>query len=218
LYLAARDETEAVRIADDTRIKTAATVFAGWFDAANLSHHESFMRAAATQLGGLDGIVLCFGTLGDNEIAERDPQKAVALINENFAGAVSLLTIAANHLEAQQSGFAIVLGSVAGERGRRTNYVYGSAKGALALFTQGMRARLAKSGVQVMTVKLGQVDTRMTFGRPRMAAVAQPEKVARKIYDAWRRKADVVYVPGLWRPIMAAVRAIPERFFKRLEI
>src|SRR5438309_770738 len=99
LYLAARDEPEAVRIADDIRLRSGATVFSGWFDAASLSHHEPFMRAVADQLGGLDGVIVCFGTLGDNETAERDPHKAVALINENFTGAVSLLTVAANHLE-----------------------------------------------------------------------------------------------------------------------
>src|SRR5208337_1919183 len=131
-------------------------------------------------------------------------------------GAVSILTHVSEHLSAQGRGFIIVLGSVAGDRGRATNYVYGSAKGALALFTQGLRARLAGSGVHVMTVKLGLVDTRMTWGRDGALPAASPENAAGKIYAAWRRQREVVYVPAFWRAIMGAVKMVPERFFKRM--
>ena len=129
---------------------------------------------------------------------------------------MSLITLAARHLEQQRSGFTIVIGSVAGERGRKRNYVYGSAKGALALFAQGLRGRLAASGVHVMTVKLGTVDTRMTWGREGALLTIAPTKAADLIYAAYRKHAEVVYVPWFWRFIMGAVRSIPESRFKRL--
>jgi short-subunit dehydrogenase len=214
LYLAARDLSEAERLANDIAIRTGATVKAGAFDAMDFSTHRALIDKSISELGGLDGVIVCFGTLGDESVAQIDPDDAVATLNQNFTGAVSLMTLAAHRLEQQRSGFIIAIGSVAGERGRARNYVYGSAKSALATFTQGLRARLAKSGVQVMTVKLGTVDTRMTWGRDSMLVVA-PEAAARSIYAAWQRKSDVVFVPWFWRPIMGIVRMIPERIFKR---
>ncbi len=109
----------------------------------------------------------------------------------------------------------IVIGSVAGDRGRAKNYVYGAAKGGLHTFTQGLRGRLTRAGVHVMTVKLGTVDTRMTWGREGTLLTVSPEKAANAIYAAYQRKAEVVYVPWFWRPIMGIVKLIPERFFKR---
>ena len=214
LFLAARDRGEAERLASDIAIRTGAIAIPGIFDANELYFHATFLEKAIEALGGLDGLVLCFGTLGDETVAQTDPDEAVATVNQNFTGAVSLLTIAARHLEQQRSGFIIVIGSVAGERGRSRNYVYGSAKAALATFTQGLRARLSRAGVNVLTVKLGTVDTRMTWGRDSMLVVA-PEAAADAIIAAWQRKADVVFVPWFWRPIMGIVRMIPERIFKR---
>jgi decaprenylphospho-beta-D-erythro-pentofuranosid-2-ulose 2-reductase len=214
LFLAARDRGEAERLASDISIRTGATAVPGIFDANELYFHATFLEKAIETLGGLDGVVVCFGTLGDETVAQTNPEEAVATVNQNFTGAVSLLTLAGRHLEKQQSGFIIVIGSVAGERGRARNYVYGSAKAALATFTQGLRARLSRAGVAVLTVKLGTVDTRMTWGRDSMLVVA-PEAAADAIIAAWRRKADVVFVPWFWRPIMGIVRMIPERIFKR---
>ena len=141
------------------------TALSGTFDASDFASHDEFVRRAAGELGGLDGVVVCFGTLGDEDAAQTEAAAALATIHQNFTGAISLITLAARHLEQQLSGFILIIGSVAGERGRARNYVYGSAKGALTLFAQGLRGRLAKSGVHVMTVKLGTVDTRMTWGR-----------------------------------------------------
>jgi len=214
LYLAARDLTEAERIAKDIAIRTGAQAVAGEFDAADFGAHAAFVERATVALGELDGAIVCFGTLGDETAAREDPDKALAIVNQNYTGAVSLMTLIAQRLERRRTGFIIAIGSVAGERGRARNYVYGSAKAALAVFTQGLRARLAAAGVHVMTVKLGTVDTRMTWGRNSLLVVA-PEAAARSIHAAWRRGADVVYVPWFWRPIMAAIRMIPERLFKR---
>ena len=214
LYLAARDDAEASRIADDIKVRAGVPVVAGKFDAADFASHAELIARATTELGGLDGVVLCFGTLGDEDKAQVDAAEALATIHQNFTGAVSLLTIAAHQIEAQGTGFILVIGSVAGDRGRKRNYVYGSAKGALHLFVQGLRARLSKTKIHVMTVILGTVDTRMTWGREGTQFTVAPERAADLIFEAWRKKRDVVYVPSFWRPIMAVVRAIPERIFK----
>jgi decaprenylphospho-beta-D-erythro-pentofuranosid-2-ulose 2-reductase len=215
LYLAARDAAEAERIARDLAVRTGATTASGTFDATEFSSHPDFVRSVIDALGGLDGVVVAFGTLGDEDAAQTAPDAALATLHQNFTGAVSLMTLLGQHLEQQHSGFMIVIGSVAGDRGRARNYVYGAAKGALATFAQGMRGRLARAGVHVMTVKLGTVDTRMTWGRDGAMLTVSPRRAADSIYEAWERGAEVVYVPWFWRPIMSAIRMIPERFFKR---
>jgi decaprenylphospho-beta-D-erythro-pentofuranosid-2-ulose 2-reductase len=216
LYLASRDVDEARRVAADISVRAAVETFAGTFDAADVGSHEEFLRDAVGKLGGLDGVVVCFGTLGDEEQAQIDPRAALSTISQNFTGAVSLMTLVARHLENQGEGFLIVIGSVAGERGRARNYVYGSAKGALHLFTQGLRGRLAKTKVRVLTVKLGTVDTRMTWGREGALLSVAPDKAADLIYRAYRKQSEVAFVPWFWRPIMGALRLIPERQFKRV--
>ncbi len=218
LVLAARDLTEAERIAADVGVRTGATAAAAPFDATDLASHPAVLRSAIASLGGLDGVVAAFGTLGDEDAAQSEPAAALDTIAQNFIGAVSILTLAAAHLEQQRAGFIIVLGSVAGDRGRARNYVYGASKGALALFAQGLRGRLAGAGVHVLTVKLGTVDTRMTYGRDDARLTTSPERAADAIYAAWLRRAEVVYVPRFWRAIMGALRAIPERQFKRVRI
>jgi decaprenylphospho-beta-D-erythro-pentofuranosid-2-ulose 2-reductase len=218
LVLAARDLAEAERIAADIAVRTGADSSPAAFDAADVASHPAFLRTAIATLGGLDGVVAAFGTLGDENAAQSEPAAALDTIAQNFTGAVSILTLAARHLEQQRAGFIIVLGSVAGDRGRARNYVYGSSKGALALFAQGLRGRLAAAGVHVMTVKLGTVDTRMTWGGDDARLMVSPERAADAIYAAWLRRAEVVYVPRFWRAIMGALRAIPERQFKRVRI
>ena len=153
LYLAARNGDEARRIADDISVRAGVNALSGTFDAADFAGHDRFIGDVADGLGGLDGVVVCFGTLGDEDASQTEPDEALATLHQNFTGAVSLMTLAARHLEKQRSGFIIVIGSVAGDRGRARNYVYGSAKGALAIFAQGLRGRLAKSGVHVMIDK-----------------------------------------------------------------
>jgi len=129
---------------------------------------------------------------------------------------VLALNVLANHFEKKRRGFICALSSVAGDRGRQSNYIYGSAKSGLTTYLQGLRNRLWHFGVRVITVKPGFVDTRMTYGRPKLFLVASPEAVARDIYKAVLRGKDVVYTPCLWRVVMAIIRAIPEGLFKKL--
>lgn len=217
LFLAAREESEAARIAADVALRTEALACWSGFEATDYASHEALLDRATAELGGLDGVVLAFGNLGDEERARTDAAYARLLIEQNLTASVSLLTLAAQRLASQRSGFIVVLASVAGDRGRKANYVYGCAKAGLAVFAQGLRAYLNRFNVRVLTVKLGFVDTRMTYGRvPRLLAVS-PEFAAERIHRAWRRRASEVYVPSFWRPIMAVVRAIPDSLFNRIE-
>jgi short-subunit dehydrogenase len=165
--------------------------------------------------GRIEGVVLAFGYLGDQGRAEREPEEARRIMEANYNGAVSILLVAANYLESEGAGWIVAFGSVAGDRGRQSNYIYGSAKAGLAVFLQGLRSRLYKSGVHVMTVKPGPVDTGMTFGMDRLPLLAQPDAVAKSVTRALNTNKDVVFVPGLWRLIMAVLRFVPERLFKK---
>jgi short-subunit dehydrogenase len=218
LLLAARDLDEAGRIAADIETRSGARVYSGRFEASDFAAHADLISLAREKMGRLDGVVAGAGALGDESLAKHDVREAISVINANYCGAISILTLAANEMEAAKSGFIVVIGSVAGDRGRQGNYIYGSAKGGLALFAQGLRSKLAKSSVHVMTVKPGYVDTRMTWGKPGVFLNANPEKVAARIHRALKQRKDVIYVPWFWGLIMFVVRAIPERFFKRLSV
>ena len=218
LFLAARDEQELERIASDVRVRFGATVHAGRFDAEAIDEHEAFLQTVIDALGGLDGVVWVAGTMDGLEEAFRQPSAVRRLIDVNFSGAASLLTLCACYLEQQGAGFLAGVSSVAGDRGRAQNYPYGAAKGGFSLFLQGLRNRLSKRGVQVITIKPGFVDTRMTWGRDKLPFLASPQRVARESVQAILKGRDIAYVPGVWWLVMLVLRAIPERIFKRMNI
>ncbi len=140
------------------------------------------------------------------------------IIDSNFTGAASILSHCANHFESMKSGFIIGISSVAGDRGRQSNYVYGAAKGALSLYLQGLRNRLYPGGVRVITIKPGFVDTAMTYGLPGLFLVASPQYMGNRIVAALGKSADVVYLPWFWRYIMLIIKLIPEPIFKRMKL
>lgn len=140
------------------------------------------------------------------------------MIDVNFTSYVSILEKAASYLEQERTGFIGVISSVAGDRGRQSNYIYGSSKGALSVYLQGLRNRLFSSGVHVATIKPGFVDTQMTYGLNGLFLVAKPEDVAKRVYESIRKERDVIYVPGFWAVMMFIIKSIPERIFKRLEL
>ncbi|MDI3257118.1 MAG: SDR family oxidoreductase [Kyrpidia sp.] len=219
LVLAGRDGEELTALAGDLRVRYGADVRVRGFDALDEASHRAFVEGCLQDAGGeLDGVVLAYGYLGDQRRAERDFAEARRIIETNFTSCVSVLHLFAEYFERRRRGWMCVFSSVAGDRGRQSNYVYGSAKGGLSIYLQGLRNRLAKSGVQVLTVKPGFVDTAMTFGKEGMVLVASPEAVARGVMRALKKGRDVVYVPGFWRWIMAGVRAVPERVFKKLSL
>ena len=217
LYLASRDLDELRRIAADLRLRHGVEVRYGLFDAEATGTHEAFLQTVIEEMPDLSGVVLAFGYLGDQQAA-RDFSVGAKVIASNFTGAASILSHCANYFEPLKRGFIIGISSVAGDRGRQSNYVYGAAKGALSLYLQGLRNRLFASGVRVITIKPGFVDTAMTFGLPGMFLVASPQTVGERIVRALDKSADVVYLPWFWRYIMLIIKHIPEPIFKRLKL
>jgi len=217
LFLASRDEEELKRIAADIHLRYGVEVHHGLFDAEATDTHEIFFNSVVAALPDLSGIVLAFGYLGDQQSA-RDFKQGAKVIASNFTGAASILSHCANHFEQLHSGFIIGISSVAGDRGRQSNYVYGAAKGALSIYLQGLRNRLHASGVRVITVKPGFVDTAMTYGMPGLFLLASPQFTGKRIVSALDRSSDVIYLPWFWRYIMLIIRHIPEFMFKRMKL
>ena len=217
VYCAGRDMEELRRIAADLEIRHGTEVKYGRFDAEATDGHRAFLDGVTEEMEGLDGLLLAFGHLGD-QVAARDFSAGAAVIARNFTGAASILGHAADYFESRGRGFIIGISSVAGDRGRQSNYVYGAAKGALSLYLQGLRNRLFPKGVRVITVKPGFVDTAMTFGMPGLFLVASPHYVAERIAGALDKGGDVLYLPWFWRYIMLIIVHIPETVFKRLKL
>jgi short-subunit dehydrogenase len=219
LILAGRDLTEVERVAADISIRHGVRAGADRFDALDTDDHERFVEAVTGETGdALAGVVVAFGVLGDAERAATDFDQAHEIIAANYVGAVSVLTHLVPYFERKKSGFIVGISSVSGDRGRGSIYTYGSAKGGFSLYLQGLRNRLHKSGVHVLTVKPGFIDTRMTYGAVKPGMAAEPAAVARAIIRAVRKKSSVIYVPRIWRLIMFVIRNIPEPIFKRLEL
>ena len=219
LHLAARDEAEAGRIGQDLEVRRSADVSWGPFEATEYEGHERLLESATEAMGGLDGLLVAIGMLGDQSRAEIDPAHLRDLIEINYGAPASLITAAANRFEKQGHGWIGALSSVAGDRGRPSNYAYGSAKAGLSAFLEGLRARLHESGVHVLTVKPGPTDTKMTFGMDDPPPLmAEPGRVAKRIVWAIEKEKDVCYAPPIWRYIMTAIRLIPASVFKKLDL
>lgn len=218
LFLVARDAGKLEATAQDLRVYGAAGVDCAVADLGDVAGHEALLDEAAAALGGLEVVLIAYGTLPEQKELEGSYEATAKELHTNFLSVVSLLTVLANRLEAQKSGTIAVISSVAGDRGRSSNYVYGTAKGAVSIFLQGLRGRLHPAGVRVITIKPGFVDTPMTAGVKKNALFAAPEAVAKGIVSAIDRGREVVYLPSFWRGIMFLIRAVPEPLFKRLKL
>jgi short-subunit dehydrogenase len=185
-------------------------------DFSDLAQNDRVVGEALAALGGVDVVLIAHGELGEQLETERDFARAETILNVNFTSAVSLLVPLANALAAQGRGCIGVITSVAGERGRPRNYTYGAAKGGLNVYLQGLRSRLFRAGVKVVTIKLGPVDTPMTRDHAKSALFAQPAPVARSIVRALGGRSREVYVPSFWSVIMPVVKHTPERLFQLL--
>jgi short-subunit dehydrogenase len=216
IILAGRDADDLQRTAADVALRANCRADVVRFDAAAMDEHAKFVDDCVAR-GPLD-LFLLFGAMPEQEAIDRDFELALQTIGVNYVGAVSVLSRFAPHLEAQGSGRVVVLSSVAGDRGRLKNYVYGSAKGALNVYLQGLRARLSRSNVSVMTVKAGFLDTDMSYGMPGLFLVASPEACAAACLKLSAKGRNVVYFPIFWWLIMTIIKSIPERIFKRLNI
>ena len=218
LFLVARRADRLAAVGDDLRVRGARRVETMLLDVTDLGRHQELVDTAIATLGGLDTVLIAHGTLGDQRACERNVSAMIKELTTNCLSILSLSTILANYFEQQQRGCLAVITSVAGDRGRQSNYVYGTAKGAVSIFLQGLRNRLSRAGVSVVTLKLGLVDTPMTAAMEKNVLFASPQRVGRSIYLAMRKGNDVAYIPWFWRPIMALLRSVPEPLFKRLTL
>ena len=218
LYLVARNADKLAAVAADARTRGANYVDFAVADLDNTTSHPELLAHAINSLAGLDVAYFALGVLGEQPRAERSFDEAAKILHTNFVAPVSLLTWLANYCAQRHSGTLAVLSSVAGDRGRKSNYVYGSSKAGLSAFLAGLRNRVDREGVTVMTIKPGPVKTAMTHGMKGSEKFADVEKVAATIVKAIDKKQDVVYVPGIWRIIMGVIKVIPERTFKKLNL
>ncbi len=218
VILAGRDLEDLVKSARDISIRHGVEAEALAFDALEPDGHDGFVEACRQVGGGRLSVFLAVGDMPDQEAIDRDVGLGLRCMAASYMGVVSVLHRLAPLLEAQGEGQVVVLGSVAGDRGRIKNYVYGSAKAGLHAYLQGLRARLFRAGVSVTTVKPGFIDTAMTWGLPGTFLVASPEACARACLRWAETGAESRYFPGFWWGIMTIIRAIPEPIFKRLSI
>ena len=217
-FLVGRDTAKLSAIAEDLAARGAPAVGIHVCDMSNAVAAGRILDHAREALSGLDLVLVAHGDLGDPEELRRDAAAVAQNIAVNYTSIACLLTPIASHMEVARRGTIAVIGSVAGDRGRQSNYVYGSTKAALHTFTSGLRNRLFKSGVHVVTIKPGFVASPMTAKFKQGFLYAQPESVARDIHRAIERKTDVAYVPGFWRWIMLIIKSVPEVLFKRLNL
>ncbi|WP_291910352.1 SDR family oxidoreductase [Chitinophaga sp. CB10] len=216
IQLAARSGNALVPLQQDLQIRYNVTASVHDFDAAAFDSHAAFFAS----LPAVPDITICvFGYLGDQEKAQRDWSEAARIIHTNYTGAVSILNIVAEAYAQRGSGLIAGISSVAGERGRMSNYIYGSAKAGFTAYLSGLRNRLFHARVHVISIQPGFVNTRMTqhLTLPPLLT-AQPEAVAKAVYNGIRKKKNVLYVKWHWKYIMLIIRNIPEGIFKKLKL
>jgi hypothetical protein len=221
LFLIGRNGQKLQAIVEDLSVRKGADqiVASATADLCVRALHAGLLAQAREKLGGLDVVLIAQGSLPDQKACEASVEATLAEIDTNALSVISLATLAGNDFERQRQGAIVVIGSVAGDRGRQSNYVYGAAKGMVAIFCQGLRNRLAKSGVTVTLIKPGFVDTPMTAAFDHKGFLwAQPGAIGKLIVCATARGADEVYTPAFWGLIMRVIMAIPERVFKRLKL
>lgn len=218
IVLAGRDVPQLDRIARDLQIRGAAGAQVLALDVNDFDRHKIIIQRASELLGGIDVALIAHGTLGNQADCEKDFALALMELNTNAISVISLLTVLANHLQAQGSGQLAVIGSVAGDRGRPSNYVYGTAKAAVATFCEGLRARLYPYGINVLLIKPGFVDTPMTASFKKGLLWAKPDLIAKLILRALDHRRDIIYTPSFWALIMLVIRLIPGAVFNRLKL
>ena len=218
LYLLARRSDLLADNADDLRVRGASNVRVGTFEAVDFESHRAVVDAAFAAYEGFDKVLVAHGVLPDQRQCEASVESALASFDVNARSVVSLLTLLAERMQRQGNGAIGVISSVAGERGRASNYVYGAAKAAVTAFAAGLRHRLHASSVRVVTILPGIVDTPMTAGLKRGALWAKPETVAADIEAALDKRSGTIYTPTIWRLVMAVIRSLPETVFVRTKL
>jgi decaprenylphospho-beta-D-erythro-pentofuranosid-2-ulose 2-reductase len=217
--LAGRDAAALEEAATDLGIRTGARTSSKVFDVEKHEQAPAFVREAVETLGGIDGVIVAFGLLGDQERGQREPEHAARIIDVNFTAAVALLEPLAAHLEERGAGWILGLSSVAGVRGRRSNYLYGAAKGAFTLYLEGIAHRLAARNVRVKIAKLGFVSSKMTRGMEMPGwAISTPEQAARGLVWLLNSPLQSAFIPWRWWLVMTLIRALPATLFNRTKL
>lgn len=217
-YLVARNGPNLDAVASDLLTRGARSVAKKLMDLDDTAAHPRMLETVVKELGTIDLVLVAHGVLGDQRQAEADYSVAEAILRTNFLSTVSLCTWVANYFEAQHRGILAVISSVAGDRGRKSNYVYGASKGALNIFLDGLRNRIDRLGVHVLTIRPGFVASPMTAHLRRTVLFADPNTIAIGIIKAIKHRKDVTYLPAIWSPIMLVVRSIPTSIFKRMNM
>ncbi|MVV48172.1 SDR family oxidoreductase [Pseudomonas sp. PB120] len=218
-FLVGRNNEKLKQTAADLETRGAKNVVTYIMDAADFSAHSKMLETCLLSFRQIDIALIAHGTLPDQKTCEQRVDVALQEFTNNGTSVIALLTVLANHFEIQRCGALAVISSVAGDRGRQSNYLYGTAKAAVSTFCEGLRARLFKVGVHVMTIKPGFVDTPMTRELslpPRL--VASPDKVALQITRGIQKNVDTLYTPGAWAIVMFIIKMIPSLIFKRLSL
>ena len=218
LALLARNSERLESLASDLKIRGASDVHTAILELNEFSLHQASLDNILSRLGGVDIVLIAHGTLPNQSECENSVELTIRELNTNAISTIALLSHLANIMQAQGKGTLAVISSVAGDRGRQSNYIYGAAKGAVSIFLQGLRNRLDSHGVHVLTIKPGFVDTPMTAEFKKGPLWATPEQIAKGIIRAINKKKDVIYLPFFWRWIMLIITSIPERIFKRLSL
>lgn len=219
LFLVARNPEQLADIAADLRVRGAQAVETAVLDVNDTAAHAAMLDACGDSLGRIDVALIAHGTLPEQTACEQRPEQMLRELSTNGTSVMALLMALAQRMAAQGGGALAVITSVAGDRGRPSNYVYGAAKGAVSIFCEGLRARLFKAGVAVVEIRPGFVNTPMTQGLPLpQALVSEPGRIAQRIVRAIDQRRDIVYAPAYWALIMWVIRSIPRAVFKRLAL
>lgn len=216
LYLVGRNIEELELFKNEIKKKYDCEVILKNFDNTNFNMHQDFYNTLSPKPYG---VIVSSGYMNTQIICEQHFNETLQTINTNYIGVVSILNIIANDMEQKKEGFIIGISSVAGDRGRQNNYIYGSSKAALTNYLSGLRNRLYKSNIQVLTVKPGFVNTKMTkqLKLPKLLTI-QPKEAAQQIFEAQQAKKDTIYIKRIWFLIMLIIKLIPETLFKRTNI
>ena len=218
LFLVARNQIKLEAVAADLRVRGASYVDTAVADLDDTDQHPALLAHAINSLTGMDVAYLTHGILGDQPNAEQDFNTAAQILHTNLVAPISLLTWLANYCVQRHAGTLAVISSVAGDRGRKSNYLYGTSKAGLSAFLGGLRNRVDREGVTVITIKPGPTKTAMTAGMKGSEKFADVNKVAQTIVKAIAAKKDNLYVPFQWQPIMFIIRNIPDAIFKKLNL
>jgi short-subunit dehydrogenase len=218
LFLVARNQERLNVLTQDLKVRGSSGVHSYCMDVNNFEEHLPMLDKAFDMLGKIDVVLIAHGTLSNQKECEHSVELTMQEIKTNALSAIALLTHLANRFESQGSGAFAVISSVAGDRGRASNYVYGSAKAMVTTFTSGLRQRLYKSGVSVVTIKPGFVDTPMTADLKKGLLWAKTDAVATKVVKAIDANKNEVYVPAFWWVVMALIKAMPTAVFRRIKL